>query len=125
MSKWKEFEKSPNYYLVDLGRPAVFFIPARKLRKRIGRKTVTQELHDFLIRHFSAYTTSRTPSLGFWKGVSQTMREDTCVVYEVSFLGKHQIPLLLNKLAEIARAIHEECIYLKAGQYTCLVYPSG
>lgn len=122
MGKWEEFEKGTHYRIVDLGRPAIFFIPAKKLGKKIGKKTIRKESHEFLVRNFSAYTTSKVPSIGFYRGTGKKFVSDACVIYEVSFLGKHQIPLLLEKLAWIAETTGEECIYLKTGQYTCLVY---
>lgn len=124
MGKWKEFKKRLSYRIIDLGRPAVFFIPAQQLSKKVRGKTLRAELHEFLVKHFSAYTTSRAPSVGFYRAVSKQFVTDACVVYEVSFLGKQQIPVLLEKLAWVAVVSGEECIYFKAGQYTCLVYPA-
>jgi hypothetical protein len=116
-SKWQSLA-GPEYRLVDLGRPAVFLLPTKKLTKAIEK-----DLHRFILAHFGAYTTSTIPSFGFWKDADRATISDECRIYEVSFLGKDRIPVLLRKLAEIAAQIHEECIYLKAGQYTALVYP--
>jgi hypothetical protein len=48
---------------------------------------------------------------------------DESRIFEVSFKGKENIPLLIKKLAQVARLTGEECIYLKAGQYACTVAP--
>jgi hypothetical protein len=107
----------------DLGRPAIFLIPIKKLGKKMGNSTVRKNLHLFLVEHFSAYTTSTVPGFGFWKNHQKLTIVDECCEYEVSFPGKNKIPLLLRKLTEIARVTGEACIYIKAGQYAALVYP--
>ncbi|MDA2922393.1 hypothetical protein MYX07_03965 [Patescibacteria group bacterium AH-259-L07] len=121
-SKWKPFE-GQEYVIEDLGRPAIFLLPIRKLKILIEGTTVKEHLHRFLIKNFGAYTTSTIPGFGFWKDVQKATISDECREYEVSFLGKERIPTLLKKLAEIACTIREECVYVKAGQYSCLVYP--
>ncbi|MBU6501024.1 MAG: hypothetical protein KGJ89_02770 [Patescibacteria group bacterium] len=122
-SKWREFADNPRYWVEDLGRPAVFLIPIRKLNKKIGGKTVKSIVYDFLIQRFNACTIPKSTVTGFWKDSSGEIHKDVCRVYEVSFLGKQRIPFLLERLAEVASAIHEKGIYVKAGQYTCVVYP--
>lgn len=122
-SKWKSFTRG-NYTIEDLGRPAVFLLPIKKLQRKMGDVTIEEELHKFLIDHFGAYTASTIPSFGFWRNAKEATISDECREYEVSFLGKDRIPVLLEKLAKIAAIIDEKCIYVKAGQYSCLVYPS-
>lgn len=121
-NKWEGLE-GENYRLEDLGRPAIFLLPIKKLQKRVGNVTIEQVLHRFLIEQFGAYTSSTIPSFGVWKNTERAVISDECRQYEVSFVGKERIPVLAKKLAEIAKLIKEECIYLKAGQYSCLVYP--
>ena len=122
MNKWREFQ-SESFKIVNLGRPAVFFIPVRKLKGARGNK-IRQDLHLFLITRFGAYSASLVPSFGFWRDASKAMVTDECTVFEVSFDGKEKIPILVKKLAELALETKEDCIYLKAGQYSCLVYPA-
>jgi hypothetical protein len=122
-SKWINL-LGKEYKLVDLGRPAVFLIPIKKLKQRMENgKMVEKDLQEFLISNFGAYTSATIPGFGFWKDAKQAIIFDRCREYEVSFLGKKKIPTLIRKLAEIAEVIDEECIYLKTGQYSCLVYP--
>lgn len=120
---WKQFSAPKDYRLVDLGRPAVFLLPANKLRKKIGADTVENKLHAFLIKNFSSYTTSLIVNFGFWKNDREKLIYDQCREYEVSFVGKEKIPKLLKKLSLVAAEIGEDCIYFKAGQYACLIYP--
>src|SRR5437868_3737021 len=100
MSKWDEF-KNRDYDLEDLGRPAVFLIPTAKLNQTAGHKTFREQLHEFLIAEFGAYTASEIPNFGFWKDSQTATISDQCSSYEVSFMGKDNIPKLLKKLAEI------------------------
>ncbi len=123
ISRWREFA-GRGYTLEDLGRPAIFLLPIKKLHQSLGRgETIESDLHRFLIEHFGAYTSATIPSFGFWKSIDRVTISDECREYEVSFFGKTKVPVLIKKLAEIAEIIGEECIYLKAGQYTCLIYP--
>ena len=122
LGKWESLRNGKLYHIDDLGRPGVFLLPAQKLKMRIGDMTVEEDLHEFLVKAFGAYTSSTVPNFGFWKAESEKrVFYDICVEYEVAFAGKEKIPLLLAKLASIAQAIGEECIYVKAGQYACLV----
>ena len=111
MDKWSDL-RSNDYEIVDLGRPAVFLLPVKKLRWSIGGISIEEDLHRFLIENFGTYTTSK-----------KAVITDECREYRVSFLGKERTPLLLKKLAAIAYLIEEECVYCEAGQYAALVYP--
>ena len=123
-NKWAGLDDE-SYKIEDLGRPAVFLLPLEKLKTTIGDKTAEEELHAFLTKNFGAFTTTTVPYFGFWRAAGTQIIYDECRLYEVSFAGKEKIPLLLKKLAEVARAIGEECVYFKAGQYACLVYPKA
>lgn len=116
-NKWKEFE-SKEYRIENLGRPAVFLIPSKK----IEGTALEKELHQFLIKNFGAFTVRSDFDFGFWKSEGVIIN-DHCKEYEVSFAGKDRISLLLKKLTEIVSQIGEECIYVKAGQYAAAVYP--
>ena len=120
---WQSLQ-GDGYLLEDLGRPAVFLLPSYKLKKLTASgKSAEEDLHTFIKEHFGSFTTTLVPYFGFWKTDDLRLEYDECRLYEISFLGKNRIPALLKKLAEIATLIGEECIYFKAGQYACLVYP--
>ncbi|TSC83266.1 MAG: hypothetical protein G01um101419_96 [Parcubacteria group bacterium Gr01-1014_19] len=121
-NKWRGLE-GRGYRLENLGRPAIFLLPVWKLKAKLGKTTIEQNLHRFLISQFGAYTSTTIPSFGVWKNTRKAVVSDECRQYEVSFNGKERIPLLAGKLAEISKLIGEDCVYLKAGQYSCLVYP--
>lgn len=122
-NKWTSLE-GDGYRLENLGRPAVFLLPSHKLQMNDGAgATIKDALRTFLINEFGAFTCTQLPYFGFWRGASNASY-DECLMYEVSFVGKQRIPILAAKLAEIAKIIGEDCIYFKAGQYSCLVYPA-
>lgn len=122
-SVWEQF-RGEEYELKDLGRPAVFLLPSHKLRlKEENGKTIEDNLHSFLIEKFGAFTTTSVPYFGFWHDKKTQIDYDECRLYEVSFLGKENIPPLLTRLSQIAKEIKEDCVYFKAGQRTCLIYP--
>ncbi|MBI2109214.1 MAG: hypothetical protein HYT93_03510 [Parcubacteria group bacterium] len=116
MSKWCGLDNE-FFTFVDLGRPAVFLLPVKKILQ------IEENLHRFLIKHFGTFTYIPMPSFGAWRSGNQVIVYDECRLYEVSFVGKEKITLLARKLAQIATAIQEECIYFKAGQYAALIYP--
>ncbi len=120
--KWSGFG-SDRYRLQNLGRPAVFLVPLKKLAFKIGDETVEDQLHRFLIKQFGAFTTSAIPGYGVYTDPEQKVVLDESREYKVSFNGKERIPLLIDELARIAALVGEDCIYLEAGQYACLVYP--
>jgi len=123
IDKWEVFKNDRYYTLKNLGRPAVFLLPLGKLNKKDKGLSIEEGLHQFLLKNFGAYTTSVIPNFGFWRDNKKKIVYDKCREYEVSFVGKKKIPMLLRKLSEVAKLIKEECIYFKAGQYTCLVFP--
>ncbi|MDO8495333.1 MAG: hypothetical protein Q7S32_02280 [bacterium] len=123
-NKWIEFANPEKYRLVDLGRPAVFLIPVSKLKQEIGRETTIEDhIDQFLLKKFGSFTKISFPSFGVWSKGEEVINDD-CVQWKVSFSDKRKIPLLLAKLAEVAFLIGEECIYVEAGQYAALIYPS-
>ena len=124
MSKWIGLDNG-NFTFVDLGRPAVFLLPLDKLLSGVIMDFVDLEsaLHSFLLENFGTFTYFTMPSFGVWKNGKQVICYDACRMYEVSFSGKEKITFLGERLAKIAVAINEDCIYFKAGQYAALIYP--
>jgi hypothetical protein len=122
-NKWESLI-GEGYKIEDLGRPAIFLLPTKKLRQKIDDANIEEDLHRFLTENFGSYTSLLIPTFGFWRDQKKAVIFDECRQYEVSFVGKERIPVLLKKLAQIAIIIQEECIYIKAGQYSGLVYPT-
>lgn len=122
-NKWAGLDKGQGYRVVNFGRPAVFLIPSHKLQTLADGVKVQDRLHGFLTERFGAFTTTTVPYFGYWRSESGQTHYDECRQYEVAFEGKYRIPELLTELAQVARLIGEECLYVKAGQYAALLYP--
>ena len=120
---WLEFE-GEGYELENLGRPAVFLIPSHKLRLRIEGITIEKHLENFLLKEFGAYTTSMVPSFGLWRDESHEVIGDESRQYEVAFIGRDRLKVLIQELANIARITQEYCFYFKAGEDVCLIRPN-
>jgi len=90
----------------------------------MNNTTVEEAIKAFLMEHFGAFTTTLLPQFGVWMDDGETIHYDECCRYEVSFVGKEHIPKLLQFLSEVALATEEICLYVSAGQYTCLLYPA-
>lgn len=127
-SKWVGLT-DPSYEIVDLGRPAVFLIPSHLLQRPISldqhAQTVEQLIEDFLMANFGAFTKTMIPEFGFWISDGKKKCLDECRRYEVSFLGKERIVPLARLLARVAVIVNEDCVYFKAGQHACLIYPKS
>jgi hypothetical protein len=122
-NKWDEFA-STKYTLKNLGRPAVFLIPSKKLRHQMNETTVEESVKIFLMGQFGAFSMTPLPYFGVWMD-GEVIHYDECCRYEVSFVGKEHIPKLLEFLSDVAIATEEICLYVSAGQYTCLLYPAS
>jgi len=128
-NKWIGLDRGPCYWIEDLGRPAVFYLPADKLRLRLPQAevngdTVERIIQDFLLNRFGGFNRSLLGQFGVWSDGKKSVHYDECVMYEVSFVGKERIPMLVSFLSVIAGQIEEKCIYFKAGQYSGLVWPT-
>ena len=117
-NKWSEFESEYIYIIEDLGRPAVFLLPTLSV-------SLKRELEKFITENFRGFTCFSGTSYGIYKDGFEIVHYDRCDLYEISFAEKEKMPNLLKKLAEIAKIIGEKCVYFKAGQYSCLVYPKS
>ena len=127
-SKWSEVQDE-SYEIVDLGRPAVFLIPSHLLQRPISMsedaQTIEYYVEAYLMENFGAFTKTMIPEFGFWLSGGKKKCLDECRRYEVSFLGKERIRPLMRMLARVARIVNEDCVYFKAGQHACLIYPKA
>lgn len=112
-----------DFKIESLGRPAIFLVPSQKLKKKWGGERVEEIIHRYLIEKFGGYSSSLVPNFGFWRSKSKKQLYDECREYEVSFVGKERIRELARFLANVALMAGEDCIYLKTGEDSWLVYP--
>jgi len=124
-SKWSAFAH-PSYRIVDIGRTAAFLIPVNKidLPSKEEGKTIKVSLEDFLTEKFGGYNVNPIPRVGAWTSESGQIFFDNCLEYSVAFAGKERIPELLQFLSDLAVQMKEECLFVSAGQYDALLYPS-
>ncbi|MEA3249383.1 MAG: hypothetical protein U9Q03_03435 [Patescibacteria group bacterium] len=123
-NKWAGLDCGPGYRIEDLGRPAVFCLPEDKLTWRIEGRSINDMLVEFLAAEFGGFSCDTRQQFGVWRDGREIVHYDTCIVFEVSFVGKERIPKLASILGLIAKGIGEKCIYFKAGQYSALIWPT-
>jgi hypothetical protein len=124
--KWQQLAPA-NGRVVDLGRPLVFLIPAEKLgwTEQAGA-TVRDRLHEWLVLEFGAFTATQLPHFGYWHSVKQQcVIHDQCIQYEVAFGDEPKVTVALAYLADLARKIDEECIYVKVGEHAAVLSPTA
>jgi hypothetical protein len=107
--------KNPN--VQNLGEVAVFYLPSKKINKKIRNK-----IHDFLIKNYEAYTHESSNIKGYWVN-------DNCIVkdiherYEVSFKGKVNFKRFIVFISEICKITKEDAIYLTFANKSYLIKP--
>jgi len=106
-----------NVHKESLGRMAVFLLPLKKLDKSIERR-----VEQFLLNEYGGFTARPIDSTGWWKGAHGELHYDVHREYKASFIGKERIAKLDQFLAELARDMDEECIYVETGEDAWLVY---
>lgn len=124
-SKWEGLEH-PSYRIIDIGRTFVFYIPIAKLDLPSTEegKTVRDVVHAFLKEKFGGGNVDPVPREGFWVNANKQIFFDQCIRHSVSFLGKERMVELLTFLRNLAAHIGEECLFISAGQYDALLYPT-
>lgn len=108
------------FELEDLGRPAIFFLPAKKLTERV-RDRILQFLRTEYGGDSHVEPKIRSEIKGEWTDAHGAVHADENWEFEVSFLGKERIPILCQFLAEIAHELGEACVYIKLGEETRLI----
>lgn len=109
----------------SLGRPAVFYIPSLKLKMDHEGRTIEDILHGFLLEKYGGYTAASSTVYGFWKTEAGKLAYGEHRQYTVAFSGKHRVGELEKLIADIARLVGEQCIYLETGEDAWLIYASA
>ena len=108
-----------SFRLESVGRPALFLLPAEKMASDSSRHAIA--LSTFLKENFGSYTVQPHGTIGTWTDPAGKIRRGEHSQYRVSFVGKDRINLLGQYLADLARSIGEESIYLETGEDAWLV----
>ena len=100
-----------------------FLLPSLKLKEPSQNgPSVENRLHSFLMDSFGGYTAQAGNIFGYWReNGSDSYGEHR--EFTVASLEASQLPTLKEFLARMARDLHEECIYLRAGETASLIYP--
>ena len=113
----------PNVKVVSLGRRGSALLPNEKLKKNSPRGvSFEKELHEFLLITFGGYTVTSGTISGHWTDQAGTDRYGEHREYRVALAGPESVAAFEVFLAQLARDLGEECIYLETGGEISLVY---
>jgi hypothetical protein len=113
--------------LTPLGKMTLFYIPSHKLDLPgpAGQHTPRGQIHEFLMKHYKAYTHMPSPVKGFWLNDDRAMMHDVLERFEVSFEAEEGFARLVEFLGQLCRSLDEEAIYLTRGEESFLVNRLG
>jgi hypothetical protein len=106
-----------------LGATAVFLLPSLKLKQQSSAVSNEARLHAFLMENFGGYTAQAGNIFGYWRSEAGDDSYGEHREFSVAFTNDGKVAVLKDFLAKLARELHEECIYLRIGDETSLVYP--
>ena len=106
-----------------LGSTAVFLLPSLKLKDPASAVSSENRLHAFLMDNFGGYTAQAGNIFGYWRSESGVDSYGEHREFSVAFANDSKQELLKGFLATLARDLREECIYLRMGDETSLIYP--
>jgi hypothetical protein len=97
------------------GKIVVIYIPSRKLNRELRK-----QIHDFLVKHYRAYTHEKGVTNGYWMN-GEEMAKDRHEKYLVSLGEAKNLDALITFSSEICRVIKESCLYFTVGDESYLV----
>lgn len=126
MSK-PEPDNKPPASVHELGKVTVFYVPSHKLdHPKHARNSLTarQDIHEFLMGRYNAYTQTPTPVRGYWAAPDGEVFHDVMERFEVSFGSESEFDRLIEFLAELCERLNEQAIYVTRGERSFLVQRS-
>lgn len=108
----------------ELGTVTVFYVPSHKLdHPKYSRSGLTarQDIHEFLMDRYRAYTQTPTPVRGYWAAPDGEVVHDVMERFEVSFGSESEFDRLLEFLAELCERLEEQAVYVTRGDRSFLV----
>ncbi len=111
----------------ELGKVTVFYVPSHKLdHPKHARDSLTarQDIHEFLMSRYNAYTQTPTPVRGYWAAPDGEVFHDVMERFEVSFGSESEFDRLIEFLAELCGRLKEQAIYVTRGERSFLVQKS-
>jgi hypothetical protein len=105
---------------------AVFLAPSLKLKRRgPDGQSVEDRIHRFLMANFSGYTAAAGNIFGYWRDEAGRESYGEHREFRVALSEPGKAEALKAFVAEIAAAIHEDCIYMEIARESCLIYPGS
>lgn len=110
-------------HVTPLGKMTIFYVPSPKLDAPgpTGEHTPRGRIHEFLMKHYRAYTHTPSPMKGFWLSDERVLQHDVLERFEVSFESEEGFARLVRFLRELCAALDEDAIYLTRGEESFLV----
>ncbi|HYI92154.1 MAG TPA: hypothetical protein VEX68_01295 [Bryobacteraceae bacterium] len=110
-----------------LGRSAAFLLPSLKLKQppRQSDSSIESRLHDFLMKHFGGYTAQAGNIFGYWRDEDGRDSYGEHREFTVAIDSASALTVLKEYLANLSHELAEECIYLRSGEQTVLIYPGN
>jgi hypothetical protein len=108
----------------ELSKVTVFYVPAHKLdHPKHDRNSLTarQDIHEFLMSRYNAYTQTPTPVRGYWQAPDGEVFHDVMERFEVSFGSESEFDRLIDFLAQLCDRLDEQAIYVTRGERSFLV----
>lgn len=108
----------------ELGKVTVFYVPSHKLdhpKHASNSLTARQDIHEFLMDRYNAYTQTPTPVRGYWAAPDGEVFHDVMERFEVSFGSESEFDRLIEFLAELCDRLDEQAIYVTRGERSFLV----
>ena len=116
-------QNAHNFREQRLGSTAVFLLPSLKLKEPASPVSKESRVHAFLMDNFGGYTAQAGNIFGYWRSESGEDSYGEHREFSVAFADDTKEGLLKDFLARLAGELHEECIYLRIGEETLLIYP--
>ncbi|MFT5326627.1 MAG: hypothetical protein ACI8P0_004504 [Planctomycetaceae bacterium] len=120
-------DNKPQASVHELGKVTVFYVPSHKLdHPKHARNSLTarQDIHEFLMGRYNAYTQTPTPVRGYWAAPDGEVFHDVMERFEVSFGSESEFDRLIEFLAELCERLNEQAIYVTRGERSFLVQRS-
>ena len=112
-----------DYREQSLGTAVAFLLPSLKLKDPSVDGTLENKLHQFLMENFGGYTAQAGNIFGYWHDDLGRESYGEHREFSVACVDDSKMPLLKSFLAELARTLGEECIYVREGRQASLLYP--
>lgn len=120
----RDTDAVPHAIVHELGKVTVFYVPSHKLdHPKHSRESLTarQEIHEFLMNRYRAYTQTPSPVKGYWAAPDGEIVHDVMERFEVSFGSESEFDRLIQFLGDLCERLGEQAVYVTRGDRSFLV----